>query len=53
MLRLSRIGSHHNGDTPSGESEQLSQTLRRYLYEKYGYAARVGGNGVADQGEAA
>jgi hypothetical protein len=40
-LRLSSIGSHgkHSAGrpTPAGEDEELGNSLRRYLYEKYVY----------------
>lgn len=39
-LRLSSLGNHKNGATKSsaaGDHEELSSSLRRYLYDKYVY----------------
>lgn len=41
-LRLSAIGNGHNGvehDSPTDNNEDLDDSLRQYLYEKYVYRA--------------
>jgi hypothetical protein len=47
MLRLLGIGAKPDqvglADRDSGDREQLAQSLRSYLYEKYGYGARQNG----------